>query len=189
MGDPGLVQRRVALDDLVVDPGAGVLAVAFVGRARAHDVAKRPIDLDPKPPRSHDARQPSRDVHGVERQDPPRVRRIPPNLALRRHRKPPAGIRRHQQPRGDHGRGHSTGTLNLECPRGHSRLSVPELGVARRACCSRTARDCGLSWTSSRRKRHPLARVRCFCVRCDHGMTQFLRLDSPLVTVTVECPG
>ena len=55
---PGLVQRAVALEDLVVDPGAGIVGVASASAQARITASKVAIDLDPKRPCRDDPRQP-----------------------------------------------------------------------------------------------------------------------------------
>src|SRR6478609_5954076 len=106
MSQPCMVQGDVAVEDLPSDPGPGIVRVADDGRAGGHDVGEAAVDGNVEAARAPGARQPARDLERVERDDAAGVGREPADLApFDRHRKPPAGIRRHQPLRIDHRRG------------------------------------------------------------------------------------
>ena len=97
MREPGAMQRAVALDDLVVDPRAGLVAFPVRGGAGANDAVEVAIDLQPELVGPDEPREPRGDVERVERNDSPRIRRVPPDLPrFHCHGKPAAGVGRHQ---------------------------------------------------------------------------------------------
>jgi len=95
------MQRAVALQDLAVDPGPFLP----VGGARRHDVPERAVHGHLEPARPDDAEQTALRVEPFERQDAPRIGRIPSDLAvIHRHREEPGLVGGDEQRRREHAR-------------------------------------------------------------------------------------
>ena len=95
---PEFVQPRVALDDLVVDPGLGAL------RAFAHDFSERNVHADLEDFFPRDALEGMRNVEFLEGENRARIGRKPFDFAvLHRHGKHAETISLEQDFRIDHG--------------------------------------------------------------------------------------
>ena len=97
------VERDVAVDDLLGDPGARIVRIAIDFRAGMHHVREGAIDDDLEAALTPDSREASGDREVLERNDAARIGREPADLApFDCHREPSARVGGDQELRFDH---------------------------------------------------------------------------------------